>query len=167
MYVFLAGEVMMEKFTDVNGAMVTLAFNENAFNVSVRHVLVICRYKEQWLLTRHSSRGLEFPGGKVEIGETLEEAARREVMEETGGELHSLESIGEYKVEAADGFFIKRIFYGEAESITAQEDYLETSGPVLISGDLLEQRMKNEYSFIMKDDVIKRSLEFLRDRYGI
>lgn len=157
----------MEKFTDANGATVTLAFKENAFQESPKHVLVICRYKDEWLLTRHSGRGLEFPGGKVENGETLEEAARREVMEETGGELKSLESVGEYKVEADQGSFTKRIFYGEAARIIRQEDYLETAGPALVSGDLLTERMKDEYSFIMKDDVVKRSLEFLREKYGI
>lgn len=157
----------MEKFTDANGATVTLAFKENAFEESAMHVLVICRYKGQWLLTRHSSRGLEFPGGKVESGETLEETARREVMEETGGELQSLESIGEYKVDSAQASFTKRIFYGEVARINRQEDYLETAGPALVSGDLLTDRMKDEYSFIMKDDVVKRSLEFLRDKYGM
>ena len=41
--------------------------------------LVICRFFDQWLLTRHKERGWEFPGGKREPGETLEVAAFREV----------------------------------------------------------------------------------------
>ena len=36
--------------------------------------------RDQWLLTHHLRRGLEFPGGKVELGETPEEAAVREFM---------------------------------------------------------------------------------------
>jgi 8-oxo-dGTP diphosphatase len=157
----------MENFTDVNGAGVTLAFQDNVFDKRPRHIFVICRYNDAWLLTRHSIRGLEFPGGKVEEEETLEDAARREVTEETGGILGNLVSIGEYKVADAAGSFVKRIFYGEVIEVILQDDYLETAGPVLVNGDLLTERIKDEYSFIMKDNVVKRSLEFLAEKFDL
>jgi 8-oxo-dGTP diphosphatase len=157
----------MEKFTDVKGAEVTLAFQENAFDQEPKHILVICRYQNEWLLTHHKQRGLEFPGGKVEEGETLEEAARREVMEETGGILEYLVSIGEYQVTDERDSFVKRIFFGEAERIVQKEEYLETRGPVLVQGDIATERMQEQYSFIMKDDVIKKSLAFLEGQFNI
>lgn len=158
---------MMEKFKDVRGAEVTLSFKENAFEVEPKHILIICRHKDEWLLTHHKQRGLEFPGGKVEEGETLEEAARREVMEETGGILENIVSIGEYQVSNEKGSFVKRIYYGEAETILKKEDYLETLGPVLVNGDLATDRMQEQYSFIMKDDVLKNSLAFIEREFNI
>ena len=57
-----------------------------------------CRFQGQWVLTRNRKRGLEFPGGKREQGETIEEAAVREVYEETGGIVCGLKFLGQYKV---------------------------------------------------------------------
>lgn len=42
---------------------------------------------DEFLMIRNRRRGWEMPGGKVEPGETPEQAVRREFSEETGGEL--------------------------------------------------------------------------------
>ncbi len=153
----------MIEFQDVNGNTVRLEFKKNAFSIPPRHVLVICRYKNKWLLTRHKKRGLEFPGGKAEDGETVEEAAVREVFEETGAVIHELRYLGEYEVSTGKETFVKAIFYGEADAILDRDSYCETEGPVLLEGNILDLRRGPDFSFIMKDQVIEKSLRLIKE----
>ncbi|WP_404329628.1 RNA deprotection pyrophosphohydrolase [Mesobacillus maritimus] len=152
----------MKYFKDINGADVTLSFQENAFGPEPNHVLIICRYHGKWVLTDHKKRGWEFPGGKREKGETLEQAAIREVLEETGGQVQNLHFIGEYEVQDENGTFEKRVYFAELEEIVPQKNYFETNGPVFIEGDILREVHKKHYSFIMKDEVIRLSLEHIK-----
>lgn len=149
----------MRKFLDTAGNEIELSFSKNSFREPARHVLVIVETEEGWLLTNHKVRGLEFPGGKAEAGETLEDAARREVYEETGANLGELVWIAEYRVNDPEKPFVKAVFWGKAESVEKKNDYLETNGPVLVRGDILQLRQQKEYSFIMKDRVIEECLK--------
>lgn len=54
----------------------------NLYNISVG--VVIINSKSEIFLIESPLRGWEYPGGQVNINETLEEAAVREVFEETG-----------------------------------------------------------------------------------
>ena len=151
----------MIEFLAANGNKVILSFSREAFEEPAKHVLVICQYNNGWLLTKHKQRGLEFPGGKVEQGETLEEAAQREVFEETGAILGELKLIGEYKVEEFAGSFVKAIYWGQVEKLQETATYFETNGPVVVRGDLERLRFGEEYSFIMKDRVVGECLKVI------
>ncbi|MGB3891587.1 MAG: nucleoside triphosphatase YtkD, partial [Priestia megaterium] len=59
----------MYTFKDAYHNQVFLSFEKNPFSKTPRHVWVVCRYENQCLLTNHSKRGLEFPGGKLEGNE--------------------------------------------------------------------------------------------------
>jgi len=155
----------MKTFQDVYGNTVHLSFSQNAFGMDAKHVLVICRYKNQWLFTRHKKRGLEFPGGKVELGETPEAAAIREVKEETGAIIDSLRYIGQYEVIGSNEHFVKNVYFAKITSIEKHDQYFETNGPVLSSTTLTPESLTDEYSFIMKDEVIQSCIAFIKDNH--
>jgi 8-oxo-dGTP diphosphatase len=151
----------MMQFLDENGNEVKLSFSQHAFEMEPRHVLVIAQLDECWVLTKHKKRGLEFPGGKREEGETLEDAARREAYEETGAIFWELTYLAEYRVKEDTGSFVKAVFFGEVDRLEKTETYFETNGPQLINGDLLTLRFGAEYSFIMKDQVVEECLRYI------
>ncbi|AKO94496.1 RNA deprotection pyrophosphohydrolase [Priestia filamentosa] len=156
----------MYTFKDSYQNQVFLSFNKHAFSKNPKHVWVVCRFEGQWLLTDHSTRGMEFPGGKVEQGETPAEAARREVMEETGGVVTGLHYLGQYKVCSRQRIIIKNIYFASIPEIKKRDDYLETKGPVLVRELPKDIKNHEEYSFIMKDDVLQHVLTEMR-RQGI
>ena len=59
----------------------------------LRYVYIIAFKDDQFLMVRHARRAWEMPGGKIDPGETPEEAAIREFREETGCDVVDLEVI--------------------------------------------------------------------------
>ena len=50
----------METFNDEKGGTVKLSFLNDSFSKQADHVLVICSFFDQWLLTKHKERGWSF-----------------------------------------------------------------------------------------------------------
>ncbi|CAG9622427.1 RNA deprotection pyrophosphohydrolase [Sutcliffiella rhizosphaerae] len=152
----------MHEFEDIYHNRVILSFEDHPFSKEPKHVWVICYYQDQWLLTSHKNRGLEFPGGKVEPGETAQQGAVREVREETGGHVSNLEYIGQYKVEGRDKVIIKNVYFAVIDRLEKQSTYFETNGPVLLKKLPNNIQKDNRFSFIMKDDVLTYCVEKIR-----
>ncbi|MFS0599818.1 RNA deprotection pyrophosphohydrolase [Peribacillus frigoritolerans] len=149
----------MKRFLDKNGYKVE--FSENPVFGEPWHVFVLSRYKGRWVLTKHRERGFEFPGGKREAGESIEETAIREVYEETGGLVGQLQFLGQYKVHDPVKPFVKSIYYAELREIVKKRNYLETDGPIFMES--LPDVLGEEFSFIMKDEIVPLSLSRLND----
>jgi 8-oxo-dGTP diphosphatase len=154
----------MKTFDDYYSNTVTFSFSDHPFSKNPKHVLVITRMGQQWLLTQHKTRGLEFPGGKVEKGETATEAAIREVREETGGNVDRLVYLGQYYVDGKANQIVKNVYLADVDQLIEQGTYFETNGPVLI--DRLPEDLKRaeRYSFIMKDEVVTLALQFIEEQ---
>ncbi|WP_090084616.1 RNA deprotection pyrophosphohydrolase [Lentibacillus persicus] len=153
----------MYKFTDYYRNEVTLSFDDHPFSQFPKHVWVICRYKNKWLLTKHKERGLEFPGGKVEENESAIDAAVREVKEETGGIVATIRYIGQYTVAGKGGTIVKNVYFAHVKKIGGQKTYYETDGPVLLNHIPRDVKRNRKYSFIMKDDVLTLCLTHIAD----
>jgi len=80
------------------------------------HVLFINDSGQVLLRLRDDRADLPYPdqwdlvGGAVEMGETITEAARREVNEEIGLDVIGLEYFGEYPEQLPDDVFVNNVF---------------------------------------------------------
>jgi len=90
----------MHAFYDDFGLLVELTFDPCEYSQhEARHVLILPFWRGKLLFTRHRTRGIELPGGKIEPGESSLAAAVREVYEETGAVLEGIERIGQYTID--------------------------------------------------------------------
>lgn len=123
------------------------------------HVLSIPNFYGKYLLTQHKKRGIEFPGGKKEPGESSELAVKRELYEETGATINHLVYIAQYTVYHTTGekWFTKDVFFVDVMDINEKSDYLETNGPVLC--DDLNAISDDEKSYLLEDEAILLCVE--------
>jgi 8-oxo-dGTP diphosphatase len=133
----------------MNGCSVDLAFGDEGFNIPIRHVLVVLKDDDKWLLTVNPNRGIEFPGGKVESEETIEQAAIRETIEETGVTITGVKKFAEYVVHDKLPF-CKAVFTGRIAHINENHERSETDGAVWMTDSELDRC--DNLSFHMKDD---------------
>jgi len=94
--------------------------------------VVTARYRRQWILVRHHKRTTwEIPGGHIEPGETADEAASRELMEETGAVDFEIECVATYSVLKNGETGYGRLYFAEVTSI----------GPVPDTSEIAEIRL--------------------------
>lgn len=154
-------------FMDYYKNKVKLSFADEPFGKNPGNVWVISVYDGKWLLTKHKTRGFEFPGGNVEAGEVAVDAAVREVLEETGGIVKELHYVAQYKVLGKADTIVKNVYFAIIDRLEDQPTYYETNGPLLLEKLPADIRRNRRFSFMMKDDVLPLCVEAIQKQFSI
>ncbi|SIS78101.1 NUDIX domain-containing protein [Alicyclobacillus vulcanalis] len=118
-------------------------------------VLVFARLFDGCLWVCHRARGWELPGGKVERGEAPDEAASREVFEESGALVDGLTWIAQYAIVLRDGREVSKwVYVADVIDVKARPRTSETTAVRLVPWAIGRQAFaEDEQSPIVKDDV--------------
>ena len=109
-------------------------------------------------------RGVEFPGGKAEQGETIEEAAIRETIEETGVTITDTIQFAEYVVRSTSTF-CKAVFTGKVAEIDEHPALYETEGAIWMTSEELDQC--EELSFLMKNTGMETLRKWVKENESV
>jgi 8-oxo-dGTP diphosphatase len=96
--------------------------------------VIVARYESKWIFIRHQKRSTwEIPGGHIEKNESSSDAARRELMEETGALKSDLVCVATYSVKK-DGFTkFGRLYFAEVYELAEIPDISEVAEIVLLN----------------------------------
>lgn len=85
----------------------------NTMEKKLKYVVICVYSKNKWLLSRHKKRNSwEIPGGHIEPGESVINAAKRELFEETGLKTKNLYPICDYYAEESQNdYAYGRLFF--------------------------------------------------------
>lgn len=105
--------------------MVQVAFYDKAEESVFEFAVIAAKKDGEWLLCRHEERNTwECPGGHREVGERIEDTARRELFEETGAEAYILQPVCAYSCMRNGGAAsFGMLYFAQVDSLGSLPEY--------------------------------------------
>ena len=118
-----------------NFIMTEVKFYDPSFepDKKLTYSIISAKYEDRWIFVRHQNRSTwEIAGGHIEKDETSHDAARRELMEETGALKFNLSCVATYSVTKDDLTGYGRLYLAEVLELGQVPDTTEIAEVVLL-----------------------------------
>jgi len=101
--------------------------------IALTYSVITAKYGKSWIFVRHQNRSTwEIAAGHIETGETADEAASRELMEETGALTFNLACVATYSVIKDGMTGYGRLYLAEVFEFGQVPDHSEIAEVILL-----------------------------------
>ena len=99
-------------------------FHELDNSVNLKFSVIVARDDNGFVFVKHQDRdSWEIPGGHIEAGETSAEAAKRELIEETGASSFSVYEVCNYSITVGNSISYGRVFFSDISDYSGSLDF--------------------------------------------